>query len=601
MVTKTRQSTLPRVKIDNPKNKDGLDLSDHYPIIMNGTDFNVVSYNVQFMPTLISNVDDKIALIDIKRSVNEITNYFVAKDADVCCVQELFDNTANSLMEAAMRKKGYVGMERVGNRSLLSLSFFNGGVRTFVKKTIANNLDEYEYIYKNKIDYFIGGDAIVNKGVIHTCFTQDGKKHHIFNTHLQSYYPQRDHYAEVTLAQCVELKKFIELQKTRGIIGPDDKIIICGDFNIPKPHSDDEANFLYEKMTRLMGSQFMILDYEQSPLGPKYTLSLKNSYNKNLTKSSDNDVNVDMAIMYDQDKVNFPPFDAELSDIYCDIQLAISDFVRNNATIFSQWLLSVDTSATLHQFNQQFTALMKRADEIKQQNINPMDDQAWFLQAVKLLRGPEQANITSAATVTTNTPTIVEYQETASTIDPSENNRTSSTSEASLFLEEEDILLDNLTLCKAHFDKLLRDLRELHDQIRKNYVASPMEYEKIFKISLKLNHILRNSGEEFFNNPTPKSFEKFQSTCNAELNMAKDAFENYASIWSKIHPIFKNILALLAAITVLPALLIATSSPHGFVKTFFSTPASQVLTDIKEEYEDKEFSSNINCGAQCGI
>jgi hypothetical protein len=49
----------------------------------------------------------------------------------MCCVQELFDNTANQLMEAEMLKKGYVATDRVGREST---SFFNGGARTFVKK-----------------------------------------------------------------------------------------------------------------------------------------------------------------------------------------------------------------------------------------------------------------------------------------------------------------------------------------------------------------------------------------------------------------------------------------------------------------------------------
>jgi hypothetical protein len=47
---------LPTVEIDNPKNKSGeragKDISDHYPIIINGP-LKIVSYNLQFMPTLI--------------------------------------------------------------------------------------------------------------------------------------------------------------------------------------------------------------------------------------------------------------------------------------------------------------------------------------------------------------------------------------------------------------------------------------------------------------------------------------------------------------------------------------------------------------------
>ena len=247
------------VHIENPKTTGQKDLSDHFPIIIHLYDLKIVSYNLQFMPAVMGGVEGKKTIAEIQQAVDNFTGYFQEKAADVCCVQELFNNDANRLMEESMLAKGYVATERVGSKPLFA--HLNGGVRTFVKKELAQDLMCYEQIYQNKIDYFFGGDALVNKGVTQTCFSKGGVKYHIFNTHLQAYYPDRPHYAEVTLAQCGEIKKFIKTQQSSGIIAADDKVILCGDFNIPKPGLDDEPNFLYEKMTRLMGSNFTFLDY----------------------------------------------------------------------------------------------------------------------------------------------------------------------------------------------------------------------------------------------------------------------------------------------------------------------------------------------------
>lgn len=136
------------------------------------------------MPTLISKAEGKKDKKGIAQSVNEISGYFSEQKADVCCVQELFNNTANALLEAEMQKIGYVATERVGKAGL---SIFNGGARIFIKKELAQQVTSDECIYKNKIDYLVGADALTNKGVVHNSFiNQDGTKTHILNTHLQA-------------------------------------------------------------------------------------------------------------------------------------------------------------------------------------------------------------------------------------------------------------------------------------------------------------------------------------------------------------------------------------------------------------------------------
>lgn len=566
MISETNSLGGPTVEIDNPKNKagkrKGQDISDHYPIIIRGLELNIISYNLQLMHTLIGGVDGKKTVPEIAQVIHEVAQYFVEKNADVCCVQELFDNKANELIEAEMLQKGYVAAERVGKTSL---AIFNGGVRTFVKKELVHlALTTSEYIYKNKIDYFIGGDALANKGMTHTGVNHaDGAKTHIFNTHLQAYYANRDHYAEVTLAQCVEFKRFIEAQKAKGIIGPNDKIIICGDFNIPKPNSDGEVNFLYTKMSRLLGPQFTFLDYNFNSDSPIHTLSRKNSYNKALPDSSDMNVNVDMAILFDPN-VNSSLIDLELSDIYADIQLAISHYIRKNATIFSKWLLSQHQLNELNEFNQELKELMDSAEQIKAANKNPIEQQKWFKQAVKLLGGPGKAN--HALSVKSMDELDIELQEIT-------------------VLPDDDTSLDNLDLCKEKFDKLMHSLKQVHAEIHKNYITSPSQHKKALETSLKLNHVLLNAGDQFFKKPNATSFRKFQKLCEHELNTASKEFEKNASIWSKLSPIFKGFLGLLSALSVVPAVVVAVKSPHGFTKTFFRSRPSNLLTNIQKEFE----------------
>jgi endonuclease/exonuclease/phosphatase family metal-dependent hydrolase len=564
------KTIVPIVEIDNPKHKTGIrigkDLSDHYPILISEHNLRIISYNLQFMFTVVSTVDGKITLDELTQAILEFTNYFVEKNADICCVQELFDNVANELMEAEMLQKEYVATARVGSASF---AFFNGGVRTFVKKEFANRiLTTYEYVYQNKIDYFLYADALVYKGVTHICFNNtDGGKSHIFNTHLQSYYSNREHYAEVTLAQCVELKKFIEDQKDKGIIRPNDTIIICGDFNIPMPNREEEPHFLFLKMKLLMGPQFTFLDYQPTSAGPIHTLSHKNSNNKLLSETNDMNVNLDMALLFDPNNpLDSSLVDSELSDLYCDIQLAISFYVRKNATLFSKWGLSEDKIEELSKFNEQFKVLIESADLIKSDDKNPIDNQEWLAQALKLLSGPGKSNIEIVHTL--NEPVIGTPKNTL------------------LFKGNEP--LENLVLCKEKFNTLIRSLKQLHAQIHKNYIESADQYKKIFETSIRLNHILLNAGIQFFKNPNAASFKTFQKLCERELNTANLEFEKNIPIWSKMSPIFKGFLGLLAAISILPAILTEIYSPHGFISTFFSTSPSTVLTNIINEFEHND-------------
>lgn len=557
--------------IDNPKvqtgPRKGKDLSDHYPIVISEKNLIIVSYNLQFMHTLVSKIEGKRTSAELVSAVAELSDYFVSKNADVCCVQELFDEKANNLMEAAMLKKGYVATKRVGGSIV---PYFNGGARTFIKKDLCYNLSQEQHVYHNKIDYFVGADALANKGVLHSSFkNKDGTKTHIFNTHLQAYYPNREHYAEITLAQCVELKKFIETQLAKKKIGPDDKIILCGDFNIPKPSQGEKTNFLFEKMRRILGPQFSFLEHARIPGKPKHTISLQNSYNVQLPLSSDMNVNLDMGLVFDPKiKKQAQVADLELSDIYCGLQLAISHYIRKNATLFTHYLLTENSTKQLMEFNNQSKQLMKWADRIRLEDKNPLDNEQWFAKAVELLQGPGVSSCKINTTHAQDEPPV-ELQ-------------------AITLLPIDSKPLENLKQCQEKFDKLVYNLQQLHAKIHRDYIESPEKQKQLFAASLKLNHILLNAGDAFFKNPTPASFKVFNKTCINALNEATLEFKKHSCFWQQVNPLIKGIFGILAGIIAIPALLlIKNSSAYQYIQTFFATPKSVQLEDIKNDFEAK--------------
>ena len=460
-----------------------------------------------------------------------------------------------------MLQRGYVASERVGADAFIS--FLNGGVRTFVKRSLALDVATDEHVYKHKIDYFIGADALANKGVLHTSFNKDGKRFHYLNTHLQAYYPGREHYTEVTLAQCVEIKRFIDAQKAKGIIKPGDTIVLGGDFNIPRPGRDEESTQLYKKMLRLLGPQFTTLTYDTELSVPNHTVSRENSYNSHIAPSSDCDVNLDVMMLYDPNFKDTQLVDVELSTIYCDIQLSISKFVMDNATLFSLWKLSDEAKVKLEEFNLEIEKLYDRAEELKLQKTNPLDDPEWFEHAIKLLSGPEKSSILMDGNENEEEPGV----------------------EASAIIDD-DSTPENIQECKEKFDRLMAGLRQVHELVHKNYMDSPQEYKVMYAASLKMNHVLFNAGDQFFKNPTVAAYRRFERTCNEQLNTAVKIFENNASIWERLDPIIKQFLGLVSLLTVVPGLLVAAGSTHGFAGTFFGSHAPQAITDVKKDYEE---------------
>ncbi len=127
----------------------------------------------------------------------------------------------------------------------------------------------------------------------------------------------------------------------------------------------------------------------------------------------------------------------------------------------------------------------------------------------------------------------------------------------------------NLQSHQQTFNALLaRLLDETETIVRKGTTNS--RYKAVKTKATTLYQNLSDAGKAFFKNtPTSLSLKQFATACETEINMAMEEFKKHRSLWSKLHPILKGILGVLALITIVPAVVVAVSS--SYVQTFFGS------------------------------
>ncbi|KTD58250.1 coiled-coil protein [Legionella sainthelensi] len=114
-------------------------------------------------------------------------------------------------------------------------------------------------------------------------------------------------------------------------------------------------------------------------------------------------------------------------------------------------------------------------------------------------------------------------------------------------------------------------------------------YKNVTQVALNLYGKLKDAAL-FFEQPSAEGFEVFKQFCNGSFHEAAREFKQHRDLWHTIHPILKGILGVVAALTVIPALLVATTKT-GYVNTFFKTPetaSSKKLHQLKEMLESVE-------------
>lgn len=339
-----------------------VDLSDHHPCEWSIGELNGITYNVQFLPFNWLGPVGKNDANAISEASKRIAHFLSREHAtyDVICLQELFNNTANLVLEEELKKKGYIATKPVGGYLGSPL---HGGIRIFYKQDVLGTDFKESYVYKHTVDTIKRGDAMVDKGIKHIKLQKNGKTYHVFNTHLQAFYEDthHQHYVEVTLAQLIELRKYILVQKKLGIIQKDEQVVICGDFNIPKNAkgaSLENTDALFKRAQLILGEEFQLVEPSSHPTAqdsPRY--SFDPSTNIYLSgalgdKSKVMHANLDLVFTLNTTKRSSHPI-LDHTVRYIQNQLSIYlqqqiNFVKVNK--FEIWPLDVDFS--LYQFSE---------------------------------------------------------------------------------------------------------------------------------------------------------------------------------------------------------------------------------------------------------
>lgn len=81
---------------------------------------------------------------------------------------------------------------------------------------------------------------------------------------------------------------------------------------------------------------------------------------------------------------------------------------------------------------------------------------------------------------------------------------------------------------------------------------------------------LTTAANNFFLLPTPETLAVFKEISQQSIEHAESQFEQHRSAWDEVHPIIKAILGVLAALTMIPALVVTAVAPNGYSGVFFS-------------------------------
>ncbi|MCL9685643.1 hypothetical protein [Legionella maioricensis] len=154
--------------------------------------------------------------------------------------------------------------------------------------------------------------------------------------------------------------------------------------------------------------------------------------------------------------------------------------------------------------------------------------------------------------------------------------------------------------CENRFNGLLGDLDQITNRLRAKAKTNPADYNAVFEAAEFLASQLRTKSTGFFAFPTPGSFVLFKGECRGLMQDAEDEFKKHRGnpLIDGIWIVIKGILGVLAALTVIPALIVEKKSKHGFIKTFFSLETESALefAEVREDYNalEQEMGALIN-------
>ena len=128
-----------------------------------------------------------------------------------------------------------------------------------------------------------------------------------------------------------------------------------------------------------------------------------------------------------------------------------------------------------------------------------------------------------------------------------------------------------LTNHQINFDHSLNELGVKVRELEAHAKSNPKKYTNIAQQMRELHTTLTQKKDSFFAYPTAKGLAAFRQESLAAIDSVEKNAQEHRG-WHTVHPILRAIVGILAAISVIPALVVAKESKHGFFQTFFAKP-----------------------------
>ncbi len=162
--------------------------------------------------------------------------------------------------------------------------------------------------------------------------------------------------------------------------------------------------------------------------------------------------------------------------------------------------------------------------------------------------------------------------------------------------EQKQRLSAALAPYEIEFNNLIKQLTVIKDELHEK-AKNDSNYDTVGYFVFVLHDGLLGKMGEFFANPTALEFQQCQEYCAEIINDAVVQSAKHRG-WHAVDPILRGFLGVLAAIAVLPALIVEATTKHGYMQTFFGQPptsTSEKVADFikkfnaqKEKFENQE-------------
>ena len=170
----------------------------------------IISWNISCLPKIIN------PYMDLSYTINNIIKLLKKNNADIVCLQEVFDKYIIKILINELNNYEYF--------NVYNLFFWQDGLIIFSKHKILNK--KYKK-YKN----YHGFENFISKGIISILIYNSEIKKHIWvhNTHLQASHDffSKTKSVEVRRNQLKEINNYLQNNTFKKCYN-----IICGDFNI---------------------------------------------------------------------------------------------------------------------------------------------------------------------------------------------------------------------------------------------------------------------------------------------------------------------------------------------------------------------------------